>query len=464
MVENNKLTSRKVFNILYIGDYTKASPGGRKFADSLINNLLDKPASKGWMKIEPLPPITVSIVDIAETRQQAFEKLKSMSYDVVIADCVLDNKPNGAGIMSSYRDALPTALYISFFMPSQLKGYVRKKDDDVYVSDGAGLQRLYDKGFYNGFNKKHLNLSELINLIHAGGRSEEEAYIVYGLNYGRPRLEESTPDTSEVASPPSSDNTVDEKKLLLMDAAQLFPEFSIQQVQVFLEDANYNMDKLQVVSSMFHTKTNLSDPYLWVRNVISGKGDTASDSPQNQTFHSPGPVASSDAVQDSYEPAKETLSTESVQQDSSVETYDVNDGEKPLNRKQRRALKRREAQQASDNLAAASVTGDMGQVKEDTSPAVAMPIMAPSTDPYMQELEQMQSSGFLQERGTFNNGLVRTGVIHGNVAFAKGSMIFVELPMDIETLGLRLPDLYNAPVAIPYSIFGTGNLKRDDYE
>lgn len=471
MAENNNLTSRKVYNILYIGDYTKNSPNGRKFVDSIINNLLDKPASKGWTKIQPLPPITVSMVEIAESRQQAFEKLKAVSYDVVIVDYALDGSPNGAGTMSNYRDALPTALYIPLFMPFQLKGAIKK---DGTVSEGLGLQRLYDKGFYNGFNKRQLNLKEMIELIHAGGRSEGDAYIVYGLNYGRPKLEESTP-TAEIetsASVEPANSTVDEKQLLLMQAAQLFPEFSINQVQTFLEDADYNMDKLHVVSSMFHTKVNLPDPYGWVRSTIGVKEDTVPMNNVNESkgqdvsvYSTPDTVSKPDIPFQHVYGERNTSAQQTVTSEISDNSSDEELQQQPLNRKQRRAQRRKEREQElAQALSAENVSDET--VKPSSVNDVNNNLMAPANstaaDPFIQEMERLRVNGALQERGTINNGLVKTGVIHGNVIFAKGSTVIVELPVDIETFGLRLPDVYNAPVCIPYSIFGMGDLKRDE--
>jgi len=468
MMNYSNFNTGKVYSMLFIADYTKATPAWRKYVDTLINNLLDKPPSAEWVKYENLPKITVSIVDKAETRQQAFDKLSTVKYDVVFVDTSVDNQPNGPGIIGRYHQFQPTSMYIPLLAPAQIKGAVKK---DGSICDGAGITRLYEKGFYNGVVKKDLNLAKLIEMILSGGRSKEDAFMIYGLDYGQAKLEEDVHIASDAGkvedmSAQTEVKAVPDDMSILLEAAQLFPEFSLNEVKIFVEDANSNLEKLQVVSSMFHTKTNLVNPYEWVRDTIGRKPVEPLPS---TSLGETGVVKEDSMVEQTFSEEKIDASLSSNDVDNnSVETE--NTSTKPLNRKQRRQLRRQQELEAKGISVDSAESGSgkesqqvsHGQDTVQSSSSVQQPPSNPVVqDPYLQELEQMQVSGALQERGSFNNGLVRTGVIHGTITYAKGTMAIVELPVDMETLGLRLPDIYNAPVVIPYSKFGMGDIKKD---
>lgn len=461
MTNYNTLPRNKVYSMLFVADYTNATPSWRQYVDTLINNLLDKPPSAEWVKYEHLPKITVSIIDKAETRQQAFDKLSTVKYDVVFVDTMLNGQPNGAAIIGRFRQFQDTSMYIPLIAPTQIKGAVKK---DGTICDGAGIERLYARGFYNGVSKKDLNLGKLIEMILAGGRSKEDAFIAYGLDYGQAKLEEDIHTSfdagkvEEAVSPDNASVPAADGMEFLLKVAELFPEFSLNQVKSFVKKADSNFEKLQIVSSLFHTKTGLVDPYGWVMNTLADD-EQAISSPSDQ-----------DVAVDIVN-GKEFIDVENVKQTSPLPVSAVDNasnvtsagGEvKPLNRKQRRELRRQQKLEAEEIQKTSSITSS--DTEEINTAVVQSDTVAPTqvpNDPYMRELEQLQTSGALQERGTFNNGLVRAGVIHGNIIFAKGTMAIVELAVDMETLGLRLPDIYNAPVVIPYSKFGMGDIKKD---
>ncbi len=477
MANDNILQKNKVYSMLLIADYTHGTPGWRQYVDTLINNLLDKRPSAGWTKYEHLPKITVSIVDKAETRQQAFDKLSTVKYDVVFVDTMVDGQPNGAAMIGRYKQFQDTSMYIPLIAPTQIKGAVKK---DGTVSDGAGIERLYAKGFYNGVNKKDLNLGKLIEMILAGGRSKEDAFLAYGLDYGQAKIEEELHTSSDVGkvendtSQEDDSSPVMDEMTFLLKTAELFPEFSLNQIKTFVQKADSNYEKLQIVSALFHTKKSLVDPYKWVIDtLVDDDSDTNNNDGRNSEMVSAGQTETSPVTDvpvgaqmptgnDAMSGVEEPIST--VEQGGSA----PNDGEKPLNRRQRREQRRRQ-KAMEEELRTENDVHD-GVVDVPISVPVSqetknMPSIYEKTDvkpdPYMQELEQLQVSGALQERGSFNNGMVHTGVIHGNVTFAKGSMAVIELAVDMETLGLRLPDIYNAPVVIPYSIFGRNDMKKD---
>ena len=57
----------RAYTMLFITDYSKAKSSWKRYVDSVINNLLDKPASKGSDKLENQPQINLSKIDIADT-------------------------------------------------------------------------------------------------------------------------------------------------------------------------------------------------------------------------------------------------------------------------------------------------------------------------------------------------------------------------------------------------------------
>lgn len=434
----------RAYTMLFITDYSKAKSSWRRYVDSVINNLLDKPASKGWDKFENLPPITVSIIDIAETRQQAFEMLKDGKYDVVFIDNRVNGQNNGAGIINRFRQYQESSMYIPLYAPSQVPGAVKS---DGTISEGLGLRNLYDKGFYNGVQKQNLDLALLIDLIQKGGRSKEEAYKEYNLSYGIAQIADiDTEDNGSVSvtsSDKSSNNNNSENLSdvnssneenpsdinFIVKVAQLYPSFSLNQVKGFIEAAGANYSKLQLVSSLLSAQHDLSDPEKWIHDMLVGNDNS-----------------SNDRVDDKVD---------------KPETVNNNGDGMRLNRKQRRALKK---EQENNSIIKEPVPNQNNDISNDTiaDNHSSAPIPVPpayqkeessNVKAGLHELESLPDPNALQVRGSYNNGMVQTGIIHGNVVFVKGNIALVELGMDIKTANLSLADVYNAPVTIPYTKF-----------
>ena len=433
----------RAYTMLFITDYSKAKSSWKRYVDSVINNLLDKPASKGWDKFENLPPITVSIIDIAETRQQAFEMLKDGKYDVVFIDNRVNGQNNGAGIINRFRQYQESSMYIPLYAPSQVPGAVKS---DGTISEGLGLRNLYDKGFYNGVQKQNLDLALLIDLIQKGGRSKEEAYKEYNLGYGVAQIADiDTEDNSTVPVASSEKNSNNNSENLsdanssreenhldinfIVKVAQLYPSFSLNQVKGFIEAAGANYSKLQLVSSLLSAQHDLSNPEKWIHDMLVGNDNSSNDPTADKADR-----------------------TETVNNDDGVR----------LNRKQRRALKKEQ----ENNSFKESVPNQNNDISNDaiadthSSAPIPVPPVCQKEEPLnmnmkagMRELESLPDPNALQVRGSYNNGMVQTGIIHGNVVFVKGNIALVELGMDIKAANLSLADVYNAPVTIPYTKF-----------
>lgn len=161
----------KAYTMLFITDYTKASDKERGFVNAIRNNLLDKDPDAAtnknegpWKKLYGLPKIIVSIIDIAETRQKAYDMLDRNRYDVIFVSAVVDGKPVGAGFLRNVLSHHPDALIIPFISAGQIAG---AQLSGGRYNDGTGIKKIYDLGIYSCMVRKNVDLGELIRMIHA---------------------------------------------------------------------------------------------------------------------------------------------------------------------------------------------------------------------------------------------------------------------------------------------------------
>lgn len=182
-------TGSKAFTMLFITDYQDASEKERRFIDTIRHNLLDTPYDNSgtWTKYTPLPKILVSLVDIVESRSKAYDLLDTNRYDVIFVSNRIEGNPIGAGYLRKIQEHHPNAMIIPLIQATQIRGAVKK---DKTVNTGEGIKKIYDLGIYNCLIRNRLDLAEMIHMIHAGGRSKEDAYVYYGLNKVMPSLED----------------------------------------------------------------------------------------------------------------------------------------------------------------------------------------------------------------------------------------------------------------------------------
>lgn len=177
---------RRSYSILLAIDYTNQSAVWQRDIDTIRYNLLGakKTADSSWNKIEDLPPILVSTVDIVETKESALTALREKKYDVVICNRRLNGNSIMAGTLKKFRAENEDALYISLLNYTQRRGSRLNRDNGTFsINDGEGVRRLFDSGFYSAlWQDRNFSLEELINLILSNGRSKEEAYHFYGLD------------------------------------------------------------------------------------------------------------------------------------------------------------------------------------------------------------------------------------------------------------------------------------------
>ena len=108
-----------------------------------------------------------------------------------------------------------------------------------------------------------------------------------------------------------------------------------------------------------------------------------------------------------------------------TETVNNDDGVR-LNRKLRRALKKEQ----ENNSFKESVPNQNNDISNDaiadthSSAPIPVPPVCQKEEPLnmnmkagMRELESLPDPNALQVRGSYNNGMVQTGIIHGNVGF-----------------------------------------------
>lgn len=177
---------RRSYSILLAIDYTNQSAVWQRDIDTIRYNLLGakKTADSSWNKIENLPSILVSTVDIVETKESALTALREKKYDVVICNRRLNGNSIMAGTLKKFRAENGDALYISLLNYTQRRGSRLNRDNGTFsINDGEGVRRLFDSGFYSAlWQDRNFSLEELINLILSNGRSKEEAYHFYGLD------------------------------------------------------------------------------------------------------------------------------------------------------------------------------------------------------------------------------------------------------------------------------------------
>lgn len=410
---NDVAIAGKVYSMLFITDYEEANPKWRLFVDTIINNLLDKPAEYGggWRKFN-LPPITVSIINKAETADQAFTRLREDKYDVVFVNNVLENKPVGGGKMKQFRKLHPDAIFIPFLSLNQKKGAPR---GDGTVSSGEGLLNLYNSGFYNGIFKNNMNLAYTIEMIHAGGRTAESAFSYYGLEFAL----EQRGDVTGI----KTENPVMEEKAV--------PE------KVY--------EKTDVIHSNFPDEEKKEEIRPEEPKINSSYVETVADSVKEPE------IAQKDFEMDSqkqhFERRKDKKKKGIGQSRSS---YPENGGEERAAVKQDVFIEERRTESTQPDYSQLAEGDGMTSTNNEMYSDASQMMYPEFNAQYGPEIREM-----MRQRSQMNSGLVTTGTLYGNVMFADGgTTVIIKLDKSLEQVGLKFTDILNVPVTIPYVKFG----------
>ncbi len=475
---------KKAYTALFITDYKNAKPGWRQFVDTIINNLYNRPVSEGWVKFNDLPEIQFSVIDIAESKDQAMRMLGESRYDVVIVNNMLDGKPIGGGMLKRFKEVHQDSMFIPLLDISQRPGHKKK---DGTISTGEGLNNIFLAAFYNGMFKVNFSVRELARLILSGGRDRDTAGRYYGF---MPALA----DNNE------QKNIDDSKKVQQTSSAQTLTKPLVQESQG--DGAVSNMvDK----STQQNTAQSIQqpDPKTVIQQdqtapaEVPISSDTSSDSLVNGSGLSANDldlsgIGISDGVAATI---KQRVLALSEQQPVDALYLDDLEG---LNRKKKRNIKQRveawrnkgrgttldmlaaEAMQAAADDGAVKVapvdiqkmetapkeeekSAEEGQGQEikDERPYQRKP------EPKLSELKEKEQERERQkqaetdarnERAVFNSQMVSGGMLMGKVMFARDKTILVEVNEPIEDMGLSVYDFIGMPVSVPYTKFNTNFL------
>lgn len=453
----NELSKDRAYSILFIADYERGSVKWQQFVDTIINNLLGKSAVLGgsWMKFSNLPPITVSVIDKAETKEQAFKYLQESRYDVVIVNNGLDGKPIGGGMLKRFRQYHPDALFIPLLDITQKKG-VKKKDGTVCTGDG--LLNLFNAGFYNGLYKNSLNVGVMINIIHAGGRPKESAYGYYG--FEKALIETTENVKSDVTSNNNVNNNVESERREKVEVSQ----------------ANAK------VSGFENQRVNNSNSAVQKdASVSNSKGVGVNDEQKVGLSKDDDTKATNVKAVSNVVPSNSNNSNENVMLGEDVQ---------PLSNRKRRKLERERRRRERDEQL---LKGSGKQESESTSPVVEQPqteeavgivedvvperaerfvraentvvnnamssTVSPSMNPgeiaaYSDNPQVNEMMEMMKRRGCMNSSMVVPGALYGRVVYGNGNTVLIELDKTLEQVGLNFADIFNVPVVIPYTKFG----------
>lgn len=424
----------KGYTILFIADYEKASLKWKQFVDTIVNNLLNKPAVSdgGWIKFTNLPKIKVAVLDIAQTRDQAFTKLKESRYDVVFVNNYLDGKPIGGGMLKRFKQFHPDAIFIPLLDMSQKKG-ARRRDGEI--CNGEGIQNIFNGGFFNGVYKNNLNMSYVIKMIHAGGRPKENALHYYGL-----AAETELEDKGVVnANRPASEQPSVTESLATQQNAPVSQPSPVGGAST--------ANSVDMASNGGNEENGVSTTNPM--NTVTERQDNLSDQ-RASAFQGASTVVPSQPVQ--------AAASSDTANNTTKESGQVS-AEKRLNRRERRRLEQERKQKEQEerdrlqlnNYSTSSEIPAMYNNMESSDSAEPGEISAyqKSADPQLEEMRDI-----MRQRGQLNAGLVVPGTLLGKVMFAKGNTVWIELDKSLEQVGLNFADIYNMPVSIPYTKFG----------
>lgn len=484
-MENTLVTTSKTgaYTMLFITDYTDASPKERKFVDTIRNNMLGMPgdSSGNWLKCPNLPEILVSVFDIAETRSKAYDMLDRNRYDVIFTSNRIDGRPIGAGYLRNVQEHHPNALIIPFIQATQLMG-ARKIDGTINM--GAGIQAIYNLGIYTCMTRNRLDLVELVRIIHAGGRSKEDAFCYYGLDKNLAFIEGAEHPVipmSDSQPQPSRQTDAQTHKKVAATSSEGHKEYN---------DSKGNPDRVSGTLQSVQDTDNTAAQRL-EKNGVSVQPDPQAmqhTAPGNNTYASNQKNGDGNFVRENPEQGQELTGADGERKLSYKER-------RKLEKKQRQQEKReREMQQQEEGSRDDSLIKQQQVHQEDVqavhhtntadsdnarfskqNETLHTEECAPSTkhaenedglkdkfatfEPAAQrtseqrsEYEEMQTA--LQQRGKMNAGLAVPGMLQGRVVFAKGNTAWVELDKNIEDIGIGFADIYQMPVMIPYTKFG----------
>lgn len=444
----NELSKDKAFSILFIADYERASVKWQQFEDTIINNLLGRSAVLGgsWMKFTNLPPIAVSVVDKAETKEQAFKYLQESRYDVVIVNNALDGSPIGGGMLKRFRQYHPNTLFIPLLDISQKKGSVKR---DGSVCTGEGLLNIFNAGFYNGLYKNSLNVGVMINIIHAGGRPKENAYAYYGFDRA---LIGSAENEGSVTSAVGKKEAVKVSQNSSNSASIVEKE----PVRVSKQDAQDTFVFKRKGEGVGVRKPTVAEPVKDEKNQsgeIGAVGEPVSVNNSNNNNDDEKPLNSRQRRRLERERKKrereETLLSSGNDQEV-VYTSAVAEQGQPESAdgivEDSRVEERERSEYAESN-------GNLGSEPSVSSPVgssmSAGEIAAYSENPQVNEMMEM-----MKRRGCMNSSLVVPGALYGRVVYGNGNTVLIELDKSLEQVGLNFADIFNVPVVIPYTKFG----------
>lgn len=398
-------SNSKAYTMLFITDYKNASVKEKTFITTVRNNLLDLPNdnSNQWVKYINLPQILVSLIDIVESRSKAFDMLDTGRYDVIFVSNKVEGKPIGSGYLRNIQKHHPNALIIPFIQATQIRGAIKK---DGSVNTGEGILSIFNCGIYTCMLRNRLDLGELIRIIHAGGRTKEEAFEFYGL------------DRDLTATDRKGQKVISEAETVGVNKPDAPEPASDPQQQ-----HNFQQDE------------QLSSSYL--------------------------PEELNEEKKDNADMLTETRINENDKQQFSKPEGDENNGKKIPYMERRKREKRKRKQQtqpdtSSDEKEKMYETDEHDSVNDDTDTgAVNKQDKFATYAPHQEDNKVADElKHVLLERGQINNGLAKAGMLQGRVVFAKGNTAWIELDKHLEDIGLHFTDLYNMPVVVPYTKFG----------
>jgi len=428
-MQSNYDNAEKAYTVLFVTDYESASVNERRFVDTIRYNLLGRTPNSNdgtWDRYPYSLGIKVSVVDLAETKGDAFDKLERNHYDVILTSNRVNTKPIGSGFIRNVQQRHPKALIIPFISAGQIKGHINK---DGQVHDGAGIEKIFELGVYSCIVRRSVDLTELVSIIKRGGRTKEEAAVYYGLA----QQTIASPQTQPVPPQPGYHNTSGQAYLQAEEAIPESREVVREPVQKPVQDPVQNPSQ-EIGSNkpaseglfgsrrMSHRERKMrerqkrEEERLRAEQAAEEAARASRERQYEQQFESEE-MQLMDEEEESFEKGYSDV----VENLDNIEDYDGEDSK---------------------------FVAYQQEEPEDTPPTGGF-----NPDPTArQKYGELQTT--LQQRGEYNTAIALSGVLRGVVVYADGDNVMIKLDKKIESVGLGLKDIYLMPVVVPYTKFG----------
>ncbi len=143
-------------------------------------------------ELDRLGGVRISQIDLAQSKEEALHALQEKRYDVAICYRRVQKDSIMGGTLNTFREASPNTMFISILNRTQRRGEnMAISTGEIKINGGAGIQRMFDKKFYNAlWLEEDFSIDNLLLLIGRGGRTKEEAYHYYGLDITEEEIEE----------------------------------------------------------------------------------------------------------------------------------------------------------------------------------------------------------------------------------------------------------------------------------